>query len=126
MRRDGVTLRKTLIVVAGPERSGKMPLARELLKEGPDRYIVHRDTIRASIEAPMDEWTITLLMRHVAQFMLIHRFTPIVVAWNHTIEDRMLFEGLAAEQSAKLFWLDTREPSVRAIIPPLPDVEARP
>lgn len=111
--------KRTLIVVAGLERSGKMPLARLLASQGPDRFIVSRDSLRSAVETPIPEQALTLLARHVAQFFLIYDWIPIVVGWNLERWDRVVFEGLAAEQMADLRWLDTREPSVAAMVPPL-------
>jgi hypothetical protein len=39
-----------LVVIAGPECSGKMPLARKLMAENADLVLVHRDFVRASLE----------------------------------------------------------------------------
>lgn len=108
-----------IVVIAGPERSGKMPLARKLMAVDPDLVLVHRDHLRASLAAPMDEGYITLLMGDLVRGIIRLGRSPIVVAWNLEPFDRELWESIAAEFSIELSWLDVREPHVAAQIPPV-------
>jgi hypothetical protein len=112
---------RELIVISGPANSGKYPQAKTLLSEDPDRVLVHRDTIRAALCATMDEWEITLIMRAIAIRLLHfeHEYSPVVCAWNHLPDDRQLWDQLAAATHVPLRWLDTRNPDVQAMIPPL-------
>jgi ribose 1,5-bisphosphokinase PhnN len=109
----------TLVVVAGPERSGKMPLARKLMSADPDLVLVHRDFLRASFEARVDEAHITLLMGDLARGIIRIGRSPIVVAWNLESSDRELWTGISEEFNVPLSWLDVRDPNVAALIPPL-------
>lgn len=108
-----------LVVVAGPACSGKMPLARELMRKNEDLVLVHRDHLRASFESVVDEAHITLLMGALAREILRLGRSPIVVAWNLEQFDRDLWDDVSDEFLVPLEWLDTREPRVAAMIPPL-------
>lgn len=108
-----------LVVIAGPEKSGKMPLARKLMKTDPDLVLVHRDHLRASFEAAVDEALITLLMGDLTRGLLRADRSPIVVAWNLEAFDRELWLGIATEHVVPLCWLDVRQPKVAAMIPPM-------
>lgn len=112
-----------LVVISGPERSGKMPLARVLLQGDPELILVHRDHLRASFEVnSVDEWHITLLMSDLARGILRLEFSPIVVAWNLEPADRELWQTVAADAGVRLEWLDVRDPEVARLIPPLETV----
>jgi len=108
-----------LIVIAGPDKSGKMPLARELMKRDSDLVLVHRDFLRASFEAHLDESYITLLMGWLARGILCIERSPIIVAWNLERMDRDLWSSIATQFDVPMEWLDVREPSVAAMIPAL-------
>lgn len=110
-----------IVVIAGLERSGKMPLAQKLMREDPDLAMVHRDNLRAMFTNPVDETTITLIMGELADSLLFHGHTPLAVAWNLEPGDRRLWEQVARSHDAELVWLDTREPDVQALIPSLED-----
>lgn len=107
-----------LVVVAGPANSGKMPLARELMKADPDLILVHRDFLRTSFESQVDEWHITLLMADLARGIIRIERSPIIVAWNLEQSDEMLWHRMAVEFGRRIEWLDTRNPRVAAMIPP--------
>jgi hypothetical protein len=108
-----------VVVIAGPEKSGKMPLARKLMSEDPDLVLVHRDFLRTSFEARLDEGHITMLMGDLACGILRIGRSPIVVAWNLEEFDRRLWSGIADLHGVDLRWLDVREPEVAAMIPPM-------
>lgn len=108
-----------LVVVAGPERSGKMPLARRLMSEDPSIVMVHRDTIRASLITLDDESLITRLMGRIASDLLDAGHSVIVCAWNMEPADADLWNGLADAAGIKAEWCDVRDPAVAALIPPL-------
>jgi len=112
-----------LVVIAGPANSGKMPLARRLLTEDPDLVLVHRDHLRASFEAKLDEWDITLLMADLVEGILGLGRSPVVAAWNLDPADKELWEATAKAHLVKLEWMDVREPKVAALIPPLVTTE---
>jgi len=110
---------RKLVVIAGPERSGKMPLARSLLAADPTLMLVHRDHLRASFEINQpDEWEITMLMGDLARGLLQLSMSPLVVAWNLEQADRDLWTGIATAAMVELRWLDVRRPEVAAMIPP--------
>lgn len=113
---------KRLVVIAGLACSGKMPLARSLMQQDADMVLVHRDFLRASFESQVDEAYITLLMGDLARGILRLGRSPIVVAWNLEQFDRDLWNQVADEFLVPLIWLDTREPKVAAMIPPMSDV----
>lgn len=106
-----------LVVIAGPERSGKMPLARLLLSQDKELVLVHRDFLRTSFECKLDESYITLLMADLARGILRLNRVPLIVAWNLEQSDFDLWQSIAAEYEANLTWLDTRWPEVKAMIP---------
>lgn len=108
-----------LVVVAGPERSGKMPLARRLMSEDPSIVMVHRDTIRASLITLDDESLITRLMGRIASDLLDAGHSVIVCAWNMEPADADQWNGLAEDAGIKAEWFDVRDPAVAALIPPL-------
>ena len=108
-----------LVVIAGPECSGKMPLARRLMSEDPSLVMVHRDTIRASLITLDDESLITRLMGHIASDLLDAGHSAIVCAWNMEPADAALWNGLADAAGIKAEWFDVRDPAVAALIPPL-------
>lgn len=108
-----------LVVVAGPANTGKMPLARRLMSEDPSLALVHRDDLRRDLSAKLYEWHITLVMAAIVRCLLSLGGNVIVCAWNMEPEDRMVWDGLAAEHSAGLEWFDVRQPEVAALIPPL-------
>lgn len=110
---------RQMVVIAGPEKSGKMPLARALMAQDPDLVLVHRDYLRTSFEAAVDEGHITLLMGDLARGILNIGRSPIVVAWNLEAMDRDLWLSIAAEAAVPLRWLDVRQPVVAAMIPPM-------
>jgi hypothetical protein len=106
-----------LVVISGPDKSGKMPLARELMKRDADLVLVHRDHLRAAFEAKVDEWHITLLMGDLVTGILQIGRSPIVVAWNLEPFDRSLWTSIAAKFDIPMEWLDVREPAVAVLIP---------
>lgn len=108
---------RCLVVIAGPEKSGKMPLARQLMKGDPDLVLVHRDFLRTSFESKVDEAHITLLMADLVRGILRLNRSPIVVAWNLEQSDRELWTSIAGEEKAWLKWFDTREEDVKKMIP---------
>lgn len=110
---------KRLVIVAGPACSGKMPLARSLMQKDDDLVLVHRDFLRASFESKIDEAYITLLMGDLARGILRLGRSPIVVAWNLEQFDRDLWGEISDDFLVPLEWLDTREPKVAAMIPPM-------
>lgn len=109
-----------LVVISGPERSGKMPLARALMRQDKELVLVHRDFLRTSFECALDEAWITLLMGDLARGILRLGRVPLIVAWNLDQFDRDLWLEIAVEFQALLRWLDVRRPAVAAMIPPLP------
>lgn len=108
-----------LVVIAGPEKSGKMPLARRLLDGDSNLALVHRDHLRIHLVATLDEWAITLLMGDLARGLLRLGKSPVICAWNLDPADRALWESIAEEFEVRLEWLDVREPWVASMIPPL-------
>ena len=110
---------KRLVVIAGPERSGKYPLARRLMADDPELVLVHRDTLRDSLVKPIDEWEITLLMEAVARKLLRFGHSVVVCAWNLEAADYDLWSDLAATTGVEMKWMDVREPEVAALIPPM-------
>lgn len=115
-----------LVVIAGLACSGKMPLARKLMAEDADLVLVHRDHLRASFETSIDEWHVTCLMGDLARGILRLGRSPIIVAWNLDVLDTALWTGVADEFQVALTWLDTSDPDVAAMIPPLPPSVASP
>lgn len=108
-----------LLVISGPANSGKLPLAKVLLREDPLRVLVHRDPLREMFTNPVDEMHITWIMRDIAHRLLEDRYSPIICAWNLEPIDRIIWEGLRREHLIPLQWFDTRKPEVQAMIPPL-------
>ncbi len=106
-----------IVVISGPDKSGKMPLARELMKRDADLVLVHRDFLRASFESVVDEGYITLLMGELVRGILRIGRSPIIVAWNLEQMDSDLWYSIAGEFTVPLEWLDVREPAVAAMIP---------
>lgn len=101
-----------------------MPLGRLLLSQDSSLILVHRDHLRASFEAEVPEGQITLLMGDLARGILRLGRSPLIVAWNLEQSDRDLWSDISDEFLVPLHWLDTREPSVAALIPPLLAAEA--
>ncbi|ORE90985.1 AAA family ATPase [Aurantimonas sp. 22II-16-19i] len=112
-----------LVVVSGPANSGKMPLARRLMADDLSLMCVHRDDIRAALVNPLDEGQITLCMGALAGMLLSLGLSAIVVAWNLEPADRDLWTRIAADHGVPMEWMDVRDPSVAALIPPM-DVAA--
>ena len=108
-----------LVVIAGPERSGKMPLARRLMSGDNSLMCVHRDDIRAALVNPLDEGHITLCMGALAGMLLSLGSSVIVVAWNLEPADRDLWTRIAADHGAPMAWMDVRDADVAAMIPPM-------
>lgn len=106
-----------LVVISGPDKSGKMPLARKLMKQDADLVLVHRDHLRASFEAAVDEGHITLLMGELARGILRLGRSPIIVAWNLDRMDRDLWTVISIQFNVPMEWLDVRAPAVAAMIP---------
>lgn len=106
-----------IVVVAGPACSGKMPLARVLMRLDSDLVLVHRDFLRASFESKIDEGDITVLMGDLARGILRIGRSPIIVAWNLERFDVDLWTSIAVESNVTMEWLDVREPDVAAMIP---------
>ena len=114
---------QAVVVIAGPANSGKMPLARKLLAENAYLVLVHRDHLRTSFEAQVDEWDITLLMAALARGILKIGRSPLIVAWNLEHADRKLWTEIALHFDVDLIWHDTRDPNVAAMIPPMGDAQ---
>lgn len=110
---------RRLVVIAGPACSGKMPLARSLMQQDSDLVLVHRDNLRASLEAKVDEAHITLLMGELARGILRLGRSPIIVAWNLEQFDLDLWSSIAGKCRVPMMWLDVRWPDVAAMIPPI-------
>jgi hypothetical protein len=106
-----------IVVISGPDKSGKMPLARVLMKRDADLVLVHRDFLRTSLKAAVDEGDITLLMGELARGILRLGRSPIIVAWNLEQMDRDLWYSIAGEFFVPVEWLDVRNPAVAAMIP---------
>lgn len=111
---------KRLVVIAGPGRSGKMTLTRRLMADAPYLVLVRRDTLRAALVTPVDEWVITLIMRDAAARLLLEGYSVIVCAWNLERADRELWDAAAMRAGIPLEWMDVREPEVARLIPPVP------
>jgi predicted kinase len=109
----------SLVVIAGPANSGKLPLAKHLLKKNPDLLLVHRDTIRESLVNQLDEALISWLMYSMADYLLSAGRSVVICAWNLEQFDRDLWLGLSVKREARLIWLDTREEEVKKLIPPV-------
>lgn len=107
------------VVIAGPANTGKMPLARWLMKDDDGLKLVHRDFVRSSFESHLDEWHITLVMADMVRRLISLGHSAIVCAWNLDPADRALWTGIATEYSVNLEWLDVREAEVAALIPPM-------
>jgi hypothetical protein len=110
---------KELIVIAGPANSGKYPLAKRLLDEDPRRLLVHRDPIRVALSNPCDEGDITTLMGGMAAVLLEQGYSVIACAWNLEPVDFLMWTEVAKLSRVPCRWLDTRNPEVQALIPPL-------
>lgn len=105
------------IVVAGPPNSGKHPLACDLAaKRG--LIVVSRDYLRTATGL-RDEGLMTLSMADLASGLLKRGQGVVVCAWNMESSDRRLWGDIAAEAGVKMQWLDTREPDVQAMVPPI-------
>lgn len=96
-----------------------MPLARKLMAQDDDLVLVHRDHLRASFEARLDEGHITILMGDLARGILRLGRSPIVVAWNLHPMDCELWTRISGEFKVPMNWLDTGMLDVAAMIPPL-------
>lgn len=105
------------IVVAGPPNSGKHPLAGRLAAEH-GLVLISRDYLRVAMRLT-DEPQMTLAMADLARGLLKRGQGCVVCAWNLEPEDRALWEAVAKETGTQLEWLDTREPDVAALIPPI-------
>lgn len=110
---------RELIVIAGPANSGKFPLAKKLLAEDSNRLLVHRDSIRDAIVNSMDEWAVSLLMEAMTARLLDMQKSVVVCAWNLEPTDAAMWKAVAAMYDVPIRWLDTRQPAVQAMIPPL-------
>lgn len=103
-----------------------MPLARKLMAQDDDLVLVHRDHLRASFEARLDEGHITILMGDLARGILRLGRSPIVVAWNLHPMDCELWTRISGEFKVPMDWLDTGQPEVATMIPPLEATPIRP
>lgn len=106
-----------LVIISGPEKSGKMPLARALMKQDPSLILVHRDFLRSSFESQVDEGDITLLMADLVRGILQIKRSPIIVAWNLEQSDLDLWYGIAYSNRVPIKWLDVRYEEVKKMIP---------
>jgi predicted kinase len=110
-----------LIVISGPEKSGKMPLARAIMDRNHGMVLISRDRLRDAIVAPLDEFHMTHCMAAFARAVLAAGVDAVVHAWNLEPMDREIWQRIAAEARASLVWLDTREAEVQQMIPALDD-----
>lgn len=108
-----------LVVIAGPANSGKMPLAQELLSATPQPVLLHRDLVRQALVTPVDEWVLTLCTAAAARPLLQSGHNVVAVGWNMEPADRELWESVSEETDSEFIWLDTRDPKVHQMIPPL-------
>lgn len=83
------------------------------------QLLLHRDLIRAGLDNPIEEGTLTLLLADMARSLLERDCNVLAVAQNLHADDRALWQDVAAEGRAELSWLDTRDPAVHPLIPPL-------
>lgn len=104
-----------LIAIAGPPNSGKMPLAKVLMKKDPSLILVHRDQVRSLF--PIDENKLTILMGWIARSLLTQEHNVIFVGQNLLKEDRVRLALIGMDYEFKL--MDTRDPEVHKLIPPL-------
>lgn len=107
----------SLIVVAGPPNSGKHPLALDLAAKQ-NLIVISRDRLRDATGL-RDEGLMTRAMADLASRVLAGGYGVVVCAWNMEPSDRQLWEQVARDASVKLEWLDTREPDVQAMVPPM-------
>jgi predicted kinase len=108
-----------LVVIAGPANSGKMPLAQTLVGKDRNLLMVHRDQIRSSLANPIHETDLTLALVEMVNALLALGLDVVTVAQNLHPDDQERWRDLADKRGAELQWLDTREPDVYGMIPPL-------
>lgn len=108
-----------LVVIAGPPDSGKMPLARALAGRDRELLLVHRDQFRSALLNPIHETDLTLALVEMVEALLRLGCSVLAVSQNLHPDDRERWSEVAAERGAELRWLDTRDPAVHPLIPPL-------
>ena len=96
-----------LVVISGPAGVGKMKLARVLMARDPSLALVSRDALRDALACNgRDEMVMTLLMVHVARFLLGHGIGAVVHACNLEEVDRVLWRATASEAGIALEWIE--------------------
>lgn len=111
-----------LYIICGPEKSGKMPLARALMEKAPGMVLVSRDRVRDAIVTKIDEWDISLLMADMVVSLLKRRRSVVVCAWNMERCDRNMWDDIAKRFKLNTYrWLDTRDPVIKRVIPAMDD-----
>lgn len=110
-----------ITVIAGPARTGKLPLARAIMERNLSYVLIHRDAIREALVVEVAERNLSVLTVAMARSLLHSGHSVMVVGWNMDVFDVHLWNGLRAEVGCELTWLDTREPDVAAMIPPMDD-----
>lgn len=110
-----------ITVIAGPAKTGKLPLARAIMERNNSYVLVHRDFIREALVTEIPEGDLTLLTVAIARSLFQSGHSVLVVGWNMMEADNHRWIELCAEVECKLVWLDTREPDVAAMIPAMDD-----
>lgn len=93
-----------LTVIAGGPDTGKS-LVAELLVREKGYTLVARDTIRAALINPPDEWAITLMMVEMAQVALEAGRSVLTVSQNLDPADRKRWTDLAEANRVPLRWI---------------------
>lgn len=75
--------------------------------------------MRQALITPVDEWVLTLCTAAAARPLLQSGHNVVAVGWNMEPDDRTLWERVSAETGAEMTWLDTRDPRVHKMIPPI-------
>lgn len=98
-----------LVVVHGPQNSGKIARVWEVAASDPTMHIVHRDTLRVGFGRRVHEDTLTALMADVTFRFLVAGHSVVTAMPDMTEKDRIMWSRLASEASASVEWIDTSE-----------------
>jgi predicted kinase len=108
-----------LVVIAGPANSGKMPLAQRLIASSPPPVLVHRDLIRQALVNPISEGHLSIILVELVEALLAGGYNVVTVSQNLDPLDKIRWSLAAQKNQAEFIWLDTRDPTVHRMIPPL-------
>jgi predicted kinase len=108
-----------LVVIAGPASSGKHRLARHMCAEQ-GLLLLSRDATRQMVVTPIPEWLVTYAVADLAKALIERGANVCVVGFNMEDWDHKLWAEVAQATGAELEWMDTRDPAIQRMVPPIP------